>query len=136
MRYFTFCLLLLLATFQIHAQRGNFGYGGGGGSFVSKSFAPKAEFIGGEKSLKTFLHDNTHINQKDVAQARKYVWVEFLVGTSGNLSHIEIAKSSGNKIIDTEIIRVIHLMSKGMWQPRISEGHIVSTEYSMPIRLK
>lgn len=62
------------------------------------------------------------------------VYVQFVVDTDGSISQVKIIRSSGNKLLDAEAVRVI----KGMpnWTPGKMNGAPVKCFYQIPINFK
>ena len=57
--------------------------------------------------------------------------VKFIVASDGSVSDMEIVKSSGNKLLDDEAIRVTGIMEK--WKPAMKNGYPVAVFYHLPI---
>jgi TonB family protein len=88
------------------------------------------EFPGGQQVLFDYLSKNIRYPDKaNGAQGR--VIVTFVVEQDGSISNVVIAKSSGNKWLDQEGIRLIKSMPK--WKPGRLKGEIVRVKYSVPI---
>ena len=88
------------------------------------------EFPGGQQALFDYLSKNIRYPDKaNGAQGR--VIVTFVVEQDGSISNVVIAKSSGNKWLDQEGIRLIKSMPK--WKPGRLKGEIVRVKYSVPI---
>ena len=60
--------------------------------------------------------------------------VKFVISSDGTVSDVEIARSSGNKLLDDEAIRVTSLMGK--WKPGMKDGNTVAVFYYLPISYK
>ena len=88
------------------------------------------EFPGGQQALFDYLANNIRYPDKaNGAQGR--VIITFVVEQDGSISNVVIAKSSGNKWLDQEGIRLIKSMPK--WKPGVLKGEIVRVKYSVPI---
>lgn len=88
------------------------------------------EFPGGQQALFDYLANNIRYpNKANGAQGR--VIITFVVEQDGSISNVVIAKSSGNKWLDQEGIRLIKSMPK--WKPGRLKGEIVRVKYSVPI---
>lgn len=75
-----------------------------------------------------------HINYPEEAinaKAEGKVYVKFIVEKDGNLSHIEIVRSSGNKALDEEALRATQMMPP--WIPGEKEGEKVRVVFINPI---
>ena len=94
----------------------------------------KPEFIGGDRALFEFIKKNFRIPKNLVVERR--TWLVYTVDTLGNLSNFIIKKSSGSISFDKESMRVIKLMSKGMWCPVYENGRKIKVSYYLPVRLK
>lgn len=88
------------------------------------------EFPGGQQALFDYLSKNIRYPDKaNGAQGR--VIVTFVVEQDGSISNVVIAKSSGNKWLDQEGIRLVKSMPK--WKPGRLKGKIVRVKYCVPI---
>ena len=88
------------------------------------------EFPGGQQVLFDYLSKNIRYPDKaNGAQGRAIV--TFVVEQDGSISNVVIAKSSGNKWLDQEGIRLIKSMPK--WKPGVLKGKVVRVKYCVPI---
>ena len=90
------------------------------------------EFPGGIESLMTYIATNVNYPieaQKLGIQGR--VLCQFIVNKDGKVVEVVVAKSSGNKYLDNEAIRVINSMPN--WVPGRHKGETVRVQYKLPI---
>lgn len=59
------------------------------------------------------------------------VILSFVVNKTGQVEKVEIARSSGNDLLDNEAVRVISLMP--LWKPGRDKGKTVNVAYSLPL---
>lgn len=93
------------------------------------------EFPGGQKAMFQYIADNAVCPlsaSKNGFQGR--AMCQFVVNKSGDLADITVVKSSGNKDIDNEAVRIITTMPK--WTPGRSQGEIVRSKYTIPVTFK
>ena len=91
----------------------------------------KAEFVGGDKALLSFLQKNMRYPQDCMeSNIQGRVYVSFVVEKDGSLSQVEIARKM-QPSLDNEAIRVIKLMPN--WVPAQHEGKIVRSRMYLPI---
>lgn len=90
-------------------------------------------FPGGNEALFKFLADNftypvvsTPISGRTICQ--------FVVEKDGKITNIFIKKSSGEKILDDEAVRVISIMPD--WNPGYKDGKPVRVQYIVPVNIK
>lgn len=62
------------------------------------------------------------------------VGVSFVVNEGGEISNIEVTRTSGNSALDNEAKRVVGSMPK--WKPGKNNGTAVKVSYSLPITFK
>lgn len=91
------------------------------------------EFPGGQQALFNYLAENIQYPRKAVLEQGRVI-VEFVVEQDGSISNVNIAKSSGNKWLDAEGIRLIKSMPK--WKPGRLKGKTVRVRYCVPITFK
>ncbi|MDR1793074.1 MAG: energy transducer TonB [Bacteroidales bacterium] len=93
----------------------------------------QAEFPGGESAKENFLRKNLKYPRKALRQkAQGTVTVNFIIETDGSVTNVFVQKSSGNKELDNEAIRVVKMMPK--WLPAVQKGVPVRSGSSLPIR--
>lgn len=93
------------------------------------------EFPGGEQEMFKYIQENLiypKLALKKQIQGRSIC--QFIVEKDGSISHIQVARSSGNKSLDRAAIRVIRTMPK--WTPGRLQGKIVRTPYVIPVNFR
>ena len=91
-------------------------------------------FKEGDAALHKFLYTNIH-RQSDYCWDLK-AYVNFVVDTLRNLNEIKVLRNSSYPEFSEECIRVINLMSKGMWKPGELGGKKVKSRLTIPIRVR
>ncbi|MCI9846620.1 hypothetical protein [Flavobacterium pectinovorum] len=89
-----------------------------------------AELPGGIDQFYTFFEKEY---KKPENTTKLNIKISFAVEKNGSVSYIE-SEPAVDKIVETEIIRVISLSPK--WQPGESNGKKIKMQYSLPIVLK
>lgn len=92
----------------------------------------QAEFPGGFHELSKFIQLN--LKYPDNARALLLggkAFLKFVVNEEGSINDVEILKSTGNKEMDNEAIRVVNLMPK--WEPAKQTGRAVKCYFNLPI---
>lgn len=90
------------------------------------------QFIGGEEAYFRYLDEN--IDYPAEAEKKKIegtAWISFVVSPDGSIGQVAVNKTSGNKLLDEEAMRVISIMPK--YKPGIQNGHAVKTICVLPI---
>ncbi len=93
------------------------------------------EFPGGTAALMKYLGDNIkypRMAREMGSQGR--VFLRFIVGKDGSIANVEVIKSSGDKSLDDEAVRVVQAMPK--WQPGKQAGRPVNVKYTLPVNFK
>ena len=93
------------------------------------------EFPGGEKALRAFLAEN--VKYPSIAKENGIygrVICQFIVEKDGSISDVEAVKSSGERSLDNEAIRVIKMMPK--WKPGKHQKEPVRARYNLAISFK
>jgi TonB family protein len=91
-----------------------------------------AEFPGGKKGLADFLIEQLIYPEKcEKANIQGNNVVEFIVCADGSICNHKIIKSSGNKLLDAEAIRVVKLIPKV--KPAMQKGVAVPSYFNVPI---
>lgn len=93
------------------------------------------EFPGGEKALRAFLAEN--VKYPSIAKENGIygrVICQFIVEKDGSISNVRAAKSSGERSLDNEAIRVIKMMPK--WKPGKHQKEPVRARFTLPINFK
>lgn len=99
---------------------------------VYKIVEQMPEFPGGEKALRAFLTEN--VKYPSIAKENGIygrVICQFIVEKDGSISDVEAVKSSGERSLDNEAIRVIKSMPK--WKPGKQRNKPVRARFTMPI---
>ena len=90
-------------------------------------------FPGGQPALQQFLANNIRYPiDALIENIGGTVLVEFMINQDGSISDIEVVKSSGNKLLDKEGIRVVKSMPR--WILGKKNGEPVRAKYSLPIQ--
>lgn len=85
--------------------------------------------------LQHFLHDNLRYPDSAREQgAEGRVVLDFIISPQGNLKDIKIVRSSGNKYLDAEALRVVQAMPP--WNPGRQNGKAVNVLYTLPLSFK
>ena len=96
---------------------------------------PVPEFPGGQKALFDYLRFNTRYPKQAYRKGIEgRVVCQFVVKKNGKVSNVKVVRSSGDKSLDREAVRVIRSMPK--WKPGKYQGEPVSTKYSCPVTFK
>lgn len=77
---------------------------------------------------------NSHFKYPESAQRNKLeskVFVRFVVDAKGKVKNPEIIRTSGDKALDLETLRVISKMPS--WQPAENDGKKVGMFYTLPV---
>ncbi len=98
--------------------------------FMGVIVEQQPEFIGGQIAMFQFLRENLNW-PKDVC-GEGTVFVGFVVNIDGSLSDIHIKR--GINIFNEEALRVVKLMSVGMWKGAKQNGKPVRVAYTLPIK--
>jgi len=96
---------------------------------------PMPEFPGGQKALFDYLRFNTHYPKQAYRKGiQGRVVCQFVVKKDGKISKVEVVRSSGDKSLDREAVRVIRSMPK--WKPGMYQGKPVNVKYSVPVTFR
>lgn len=92
-------------------------------------------FPGGQVALSKYFDENVKcpINAYN-EEIKGRVICQFVVNKDGSIVNIEIARSSGNALLDEEAIRVVKSMPR--WSPGVQNGEVVRVKYTLPINFK
>ena len=121
-RLFSFILLTILCIGGAIAQK-------------TKDVIVMPEFPGGMPALMEFLQNEIRYPKKcREAGIEGRTVITFVVKKNGKIKDIEVARSSGNKQLDKEAIRVIKKMPK--WKPGMQDGKNVNVLFALPITFK
>ena len=98
--------------------------------FIGMIVEEQPEFIGGQIAMFQFLRENLNW-PKDVC-GEGTVFVGFVVNIDGSLSDIQIKR--GINIFNAEALRVVKLMSVGMWKGAKQSGKPTRVAFTLPIK--
>ncbi len=102
---------------------------------VRKDPEVAAEYPGGTPALMRFLSMKVKYPkeaEKRGEQGKAYV--QFVVKNDGNVDYVQIAKTSGSKVLDDEAVRVVKSMPR--WTPAKQDGENVSSMLTLPVAFK
>lgn len=88
------------------------------------------EFPEGQQALFDYLAQHLKYPKEAIGVTGRAI-VQFVVGKDGQICNVEIAKSSGNKYLDAEAIRLIKSMPR--WKPGKLKGQPVNVKYSVSV---
>lgn len=93
------------------------------------------EFKGGMGALMKYLSSNINYPQeaKDKNIQGKSL-IRFVVEKDGSITDVEVARSSGNDLLDQESMRVVKSMPK--WNPGKQSGRAVRTRFVLPVMFR
>ena len=94
-----------------------------------------AEYPGGMKALGMYLQEN--LKYPESAQKANHsgkVFIQFIVNTDGSAIQFDVLKSTGDKNLDDEGLRVLKLIPK--WTPGKQSGRIVRSRYIVPVNFE
>ncbi len=94
------------------------------------------EFLGGQTALLEYLNKvpyppKMYPNGGDLEAT---VYVQFFIEVDGKISEVEIARSSGHKLLDDSAIE--HVKSMPKWKPAYFGANPVRVQYVVPIKFK
>ena len=93
------------------------------------------EYPGGMPALMKYLQNEIRYPKKcREAGVEGRTIIKFVVKKNGKIKKIEVARSSGNKQLDKEAMRVIKKMPK--WTPGKHEDKNVNVMFALPISFK
>ena len=100
------------------------------------SLERNAQFVGGAKAMMSYIAQNTHYPKECIAdsiQGRTYI--NFIVSKDGSVKDAEVIRSSGNKLLDDEALRVVNSMPA--FTPGVDkEGNVVDIRMVLPVVFK
>ena len=102
---------------------------------VRKDPEVAAEYPGGTPALMRFL--STKVKYPKEAEKRGEqgkAYVQFVVKSDGNVDYVQIAKTSGSKVLDDEAVRVVKSMPR--WTPAKQDGENVNSMLTLPVMFK
>ena len=92
----------------------------------------KPSFPGGEKAIRDFVRRTMKYPKEcEAERVEGRVTVTMTIATDGTPYDIKILRSSGNKFLDAEALRIAKLMPK--WTPVKDEKNAEETKYMLPI---
>ena len=94
-----------------------------------------AEYPGGMKALGKYLQEN--LKYPESAQKENHsgkVYIQFIVNPDGSTTEFVVLKSTGDKNLDGEGLRVMKLIPK--WTPGKQSGRIVRSRFIVPINFE
>ena len=92
-------------------------------------------FTGGEKAIRDFVRVNMRYPKECEAERLiGRVTITMTINPDGTPANIKIARSSGNKAMDAEALRIANLMPK--WQPAEEKENAVAIQYTLPIQFR
>ena len=92
----------------------------------------KAQFPGGNDSLKSFLQKNLHYPQEVVEKSIEgSVVVSFIVDKYGRISNVEVVQSA-DSLLDAEAVRLVQSMPD--WSPAEMDGKAVWSRFVLPVK--
>ena len=93
------------------------------------------EFPGGLKEFMAYCKKEIRYPEKcKAAGIEGRAIISFVVTRKGKIKDVEIQKSSGNKLLDKEAVRVIKKMPR--WTPGRNKGEAVNVMYTLPVNFK
>lgn len=93
----------------------------------------QASFKGGLEKLVEYMKVNTKYPENAKKEhAQGIVYVSFTVEENGKLSSFKVSKSSGNRDLDNEAVRIISTMPE--WEPAIKNGKKITSTYTLPVK--
>ena len=102
------------------------------GEAVYQVVEKQPEFPGGMPALMKYLRDNIQYPAESKKNKKTgKVYVHFIVSSTGEIRNVKVHKSSGDKYLDMEAVRVIESMPK--WVPGMQLGKNVAVQFTMPI---
>lgn len=90
-------------------------------------------FPGGDREMMKFLQTNiAYPDSAHDAGIQGAVYISFIVEKDGKLTNTKVIKSSKNKFLDEEALRVVKLMPT--WIPGKQNGKVVRVMFNLPIK--
>lgn len=91
------------------------------------------QFKGGEQALQDFIVDNlVYPGEEKLNEIEGFAIVAFVINVDGTVADVKINRSSGNKALDQEAIRIVK-MTSGKWTPATIKNKPVRTISRLPI---
>lgn len=99
------------------------------------TYETQPEFPGGSPALLAYIKNELRYPKKcRAAGVEGRTIITFVVKKNGKVKNFEVARSSGDKLLDKEAVRVIKKMPK--WKPGMHDGKNVNTRFTLPINFK
>ena len=93
------------------------------------------EFPGGMRALVDYLKKEMRYPKKcSAAGIEGRAFITFVVTSKGKIKDVEIKKSSGDKLLDKEAVRVVKKMPR--WTPGKNKGEAVNVVFTLPVSFK
>ena len=93
------------------------------------------EFPGGLKEFIAYCKKEIRYPKKcSAAGIEGRAFITFVVSSKGKIKDVEIQRSSGNKLLDKEAVRVIKKMPR--WTPGKNKGEAVNVMFTLPVNFK
>lgn len=93
------------------------------------------QFGGGDKALLEFISQNIRYPEElKEANISGMVYVKYTVDPEGFVNDVNLARSSGNQLLDDEAMRVIRML-KG-YTPGRQSGEAVPVQFTIPVRFE
>lgn len=89
------------------------------------------QFLCFQSSINEFIEDNFKTSQAMKQGSSGRAWVDFQIQKDGSVSNVQIARSSGNTLLDREAIRVISTLPT--LTPPTEDGEPVQMRYTVPV---
>lgn len=90
-------------------------------------------FPGGESAMIDFIQENVQYPESDREMGNQgTVYVQFVVGTSGEISDVLVLKGTSSNTLNQEAVRVVKSMPD--WNPGELNGEKVNVRYQIPIK--
>lgn len=91
------------------------------------------QFKGGDQALQEFIVDNlVYPEEEKLNEIEGFAIVAFVINVDGTVADVKINRSSGNKALDQEAIRIVK-MTSGKWTPATIKNKPVRTISRLPI---
>ena len=102
---------------------------------VYEDYEEQAQFPGGQEALEEYLKAKLKFHKKSLKKVtNQRIILRFLIDKDGLVSKVEVVRSSGDKRIDKEAVRVVRKMPR--WIPASECGKAIPVKYNLPVSLK
>lgn len=93
------------------------------------------EFPGGMRALMDYLKKEIHYPKKCLKEGIEgRTFINFVVSSTGKIKNVKVTKSSGNKKLDKEAVRVVKKMPR--WIPGKQSGKSVNVRFTLPVTFR